>query len=91
MQENRRFAPYISSLRLVAALRAARPLPSLLSIPPVAVAYTTDSLPVFYIASFLAQMISASALGAAAANKLKGRDQRWIIAARQTLYRGVAV
>ena len=38
------------------------------SIPPVVVAYTTDSLPVFYIASFLAQMISASALGAAAAS-----------------------
>jgi hypothetical protein len=38
------------------------------SLPPIVVAYTTDSLPVFYVASFLAQMTSASALGAAAAS-----------------------
>ena len=38
------------------------------SLPPIVVAYTTDSLVVFYVASFLAQMTSASALGAAAAS-----------------------
>lgn len=38
------------------------------SLPPVVVAYTTDSLTVFYIASFVAQLTSASALGAAAAS-----------------------
>ena len=36
-------------------------------IPAVVVAFTTPSLPVFYVASFIAQMFSASALGAAAA------------------------
>ena len=36
-------------------------------LPAVVVAYTTDSLMVFYVASFVAQMASASALGAAAA------------------------
>ena len=30
--------------------------------------YTTDNLPTFYVASFIAQMVSASALGAAAAS-----------------------
>ena len=39
----------------------------LTTVPPLVVAFTTDSLPVFYIASFFAQMLSASALGAAAA------------------------
>jgi MFS family permease len=38
------------------------------SLPPIVVAYTTDSLLIFYVASFLAQMTSASALGAAAAS-----------------------
>ncbi|WP_247717893.1 MFS transporter [Qipengyuania proteolytica] len=38
------------------------------SIPPIIVAYTTDSLLVFYIGSFIAQMTSASSLGAAAAS-----------------------
>ena len=40
----------------------------LASIPPIIVAYTTESLPIFYVASFVAQMTSASALGAAAAS-----------------------
>ena len=40
----------------------------LASLPPIVVAYTTESLTVFYVASFLAQMTSASALGAAAAS-----------------------
>lgn len=40
----------------------------LASLPPIYVAYTTDSLLIFYIASFVAQMTSASALGAAAAS-----------------------
>lgn len=39
----------------------------LTTVPPLIVAFTTDSLPVFYVASFFAQMLSASALGAAAA------------------------
>jgi len=38
------------------------------AIPPMIVAYTTDSLVVFYSASFIMQMFSASALGAAAAS-----------------------
>ncbi|MXO97069.1 MFS transporter [Erythrobacter aquimaris] len=38
------------------------------SLPPIIVAYTTDSLTVFYVASFFAQMTGASALGAAAAS-----------------------
>ena len=37
-------------------------------IPAIWIAYTTDSLPVFYVASFFAQMLSAAALGAAAAS-----------------------
>ncbi len=37
-------------------------------IPAIWIAYTTQTLPVFYIASFFAQMLSASALGAAAAS-----------------------
>lgn len=37
-------------------------------IPAIWVAYTTQTLPIFYIASFFAQMLSASALGAAAAS-----------------------
>ncbi|MEO1920357.1 MAG: MFS transporter [Sphingomonadaceae bacterium] len=37
-------------------------------IPAIWIAYTTASLPVFYVASFFAQMLSASALGAAAAS-----------------------
>ena len=40
----------------------------LASLPPIIVAYTTDSLTVFYVASFFAQMTGASALGAAAAS-----------------------
>lgn len=40
------------------------------SLPPIVVAYTTNDLTVFYIASFLAQITSASALGAAAASCL---------------------
>ena len=40
----------------------------LVSVPPVWIAYTTQSVPLFYVASFFAQMISASALGAAAAS-----------------------
>jgi MFS family permease len=39
----------------------------LASVPPLVVAYNTPSLPLFYVASFLAQLTSASALGAAAA------------------------
>jgi MFS family permease len=39
-------------------------------IPALLVAYTTDEVTVFYIASFFAQMLSASALGAAAASSL---------------------
>lgn len=39
----------------------------LASVPPLVIAYNTASLPLFYIASFFAQMLSASALGAAAA------------------------
>ncbi|RIV77574.1 spinster family MFS transporter [Pelagerythrobacter aerophilus] len=38
------------------------------SVPPLVLAYNTSSLTIFYIASFLAQMTSASALGAAAAS-----------------------
>ena len=38
------------------------------SLPPIVIAYTTDSVVVFYVASFAAQMTSASALGAAAAS-----------------------
>ena len=38
------------------------------SLPPILVAYTTESLPTFYVASFIAQLVSASALGAAAAS-----------------------
>ncbi len=38
------------------------------SLPPIVIAYTTDSVVVFYVASFVAQMTSASALGAAAAS-----------------------
>lgn len=38
------------------------------SLPAIVVAYTTSSVTTFYIASFAAQMISASALGAAAAS-----------------------
>lgn len=38
------------------------------SVPPLVLAYNTSSLAVFYIASFFAQMTSASALGAAAAS-----------------------
>lgn len=37
-------------------------------IPAIVVAYTTDQVAVFYIASFIANMLSASALGAAAAS-----------------------
>ena len=37
------------------------------TIPPLIVAYTSTSLTIFYIASFFVQMLSASALGAAAA------------------------
>lgn len=37
-------------------------------VPALLVAYTTDSATTFYIASFFAQMLSASALGAAAAS-----------------------
>ena len=37
-------------------------------IPAIVIAYTTDQITVFYIASFVAQMTSASALGAAAAS-----------------------
>ena len=37
-------------------------------IPAVWVAYTADNLPVFYVASFIASMLAASALGAAAAS-----------------------
>jgi MFS family permease len=37
------------------------------TVPPVALAYTTPDVSVFYIASFVAQITSASALGAAAA------------------------
>lgn len=37
-------------------------------IPPLLIAYTTDALVTFYIASFFANMFSASALGAAAAS-----------------------
>lgn len=37
-------------------------------IPAVVVAYTTASLPLFYVASFIANMLTASALGAAAAS-----------------------
>ena len=40
----------------------------LTTVPPLVVAYNTASLPVFYVASFFAQMLSASALGAAAAS-----------------------
>ena len=40
----------------------------LTTVPPLVVAYNTESLPVFYVASFFAQMLSASALGAAAAS-----------------------
>ena len=39
-----------------------------LAVPPIWVAYTTAELPVFYVASFFAQMFGASALGAAAAS-----------------------
>ena len=39
----------------------------LATVPPILVAFTTDSLPIFYLGSFFAQMFSASALGAAAA------------------------
>ncbi|WXK60725.1 MFS transporter [Parerythrobacter aurantius] len=38
------------------------------TVPPVALAYTTRDVTVFYVASFVAQMTSASALGAAAAS-----------------------
>lgn len=38
------------------------------SLPPIVVAYTTPDLAIFYIASFVAQITSASALGAAAAS-----------------------
>lgn len=38
------------------------------SLPPIILAYTTESLITFYLASFVAQMTSASALGAAAAS-----------------------
>ena len=38
------------------------------SVPPLVLAYNTSSLTIFYIASFFAQMTSASALGAAAAS-----------------------
>lgn len=38
------------------------------SVPPLVLAYNTSSLTVFYIASFFAQLTSASALGAAAAS-----------------------
>ena len=38
------------------------------SLPPIVVAYTTTDLTTFYVASFVAQMTSASALGAAAAS-----------------------
>lgn len=37
-------------------------------LPPAVIAFTTDQLPVFYAASFFAQMLSASSLGAAAAS-----------------------
>lgn len=37
-------------------------------LPAVVVAYTTDEIVVFYVASFIAQMTSAAALGAAAAS-----------------------
>ncbi|MFN2099130.1 spinster family MFS transporter [Altererythrobacter sp. MF3-039] len=37
------------------------------TVPPTIVAYTTDNVVIFYIASFFTQMVSASALGAAAA------------------------
>lgn len=40
----------------------------LASVPPLVIAYNTPSLPLFYVASFFAQMTSASALGAAAAS-----------------------
>ncbi|RXZ64872.1 spinster family MFS transporter [Pelagerythrobacter rhizovicinus] len=40
----------------------------LASVPPLVVAYNTSSLIMFYVASFFAQMTSASALGAAAAS-----------------------
>ena len=40
----------------------------LTTVPPLVIAYNTESLPVFYVASFFAQMLSASALGAAAAS-----------------------
>ncbi|WP_338446660.1 MFS transporter [Pelagerythrobacter marensis] len=40
----------------------------LASVPPLIIAYNTPSLPLFYVASFFAQMTSASALGAAAAS-----------------------
>jgi MFS family permease len=38
------------------------------AVPPIWIAYNTESKTVFYVASFLAQMFSASALGAAAAS-----------------------
>ena len=38
------------------------------SVPPIIIAYTTPNIVVFYIASFIAQMTSASALGGAAAS-----------------------
>ncbi len=38
------------------------------TVPPLVIAFTTASLPVFYVASFFAQFLSASALGAAAAS-----------------------
>lgn len=37
-------------------------------VPAIAIAFTTDEIVTFYIASFAAQMLSASALGAAAAS-----------------------
>ena len=40
----------------------------LTTVPPLVIASNTESLPVFYVASFFAQMLSASALGAAAAS-----------------------
>ena len=39
----------------------------LTTVPPLLLAYTTDNLTVFFVASFFVQMLSASALGAAAA------------------------
>lgn len=40
----------------------------LATVPPLTIAFTADNLPTFYVASFFAQMLSASALGAAAAS-----------------------